>query len=96
MDLEEVHKSLSHGRPIHHTLSSDPKGRGGKHTPRKVRLPRKRERYEEDAHIQSWKKNPMSTRILDTCIPKSLENPLKIQCYNKNRDLDEHVEHVNG
>lgn len=48
--------------------------------------------------LQLWsrKKNMLSIRILDSRISRCLENPQKMQSYDGNRDLNEHVKHVDN
>lgn len=46
--------------------------------------------------VPGWRKNPLSRRIFNIWIPKSLEKPLKLDnSYNETRE-DEHIEYVDN
>lgn len=73
-------------KPETHDFSSQSKNGRGSHPPPEEQV--------EKPSVKKWLKYPLSTLILDSEIPKSLEKPPKLNNYSKKGDSNEHVQHV--
>lgn len=97
--------SLSHNRNRRYqTPSPNSGGISDSHTPLEVCLPHSspayqswiKERFDANSLTSEGKWKPLSIRIFDSMIPRSLVNPQNLEIYGGIGDPHEHAKHVDN